>query len=258
MRCPPPRPTTSPRAGPTRRFAPSFSSVWRWLVTRRRPGWRSGRWWPTAPTATRTPSAASWPPPGWRLCWPSGGAGACGPTGTRRTPLSMLPGRWPGVAPTIPATGPRWPHLPRRTHRHLVGRRRAAGLVGPGRDDPAGGGDHRPGCPARDVHLVSGHQPAPTRIAPCRPQPPPARRPGRARAALRDQELDRAELQAGQGRIGVGRLPGPLRCRHPSPPDPGQLRLLFLLAGHRRCRLAATPAPTRPAHRPWCTARSQT
>jgi hypothetical protein len=38
------------------------------------------------------------------------------------------------------------------------------------------------------------------------------------------------------------------------PPDPGQLRLLLLLAGHRRRRLAATPAPTRPARRHWGTA----
>ena len=44
-----------------------------------------------------------------------------------------------------------------------------------------------------------------------------------------DPQLDRAELQAGQGRAGLGRLPGPLRHRHPPPPGAGQLRVLFLL-----------------------------
>src|SRR5260221_13424686 len=37
----------------------------------------------------------------------------------------------------------------------------------------------------------------------------------RDRADLRHPALDRAGLQAGQGRAGLGRLPGPLRCRHP-------------------------------------------
>ena len=44
-----------------------------------------------------------------------------------------------------------------------------------------------------------------------------------------DPELDRAELQAGQRRAGLGRLPGPLRCRDPPPPGPGQLRVQLLL-----------------------------
>jgi hypothetical protein len=35
----------------------------------------------------------------------------------------------------------------------------------------------------------------------------------RDRADLRHPALDRAGLQAGQGRAGLGRLPGPLRCR---------------------------------------------
>ncbi|MFD8385526.1 transposase [Streptomyces sp. NPDC059679] len=59
-----------------------------------------------------------------------------------------------------------------------------------------------------------------------------------------DPQLDRAELQAGQGRTGLGRLPGPLRCRHPPPPHPGELRVLLLL-GH-----PGQPArSTRPAGR---------
>ena len=108
---PTPRPTTSPRAGPTRRFAPSSSSVWRWLVTHRRLGWRSGRWWPTAPTATRTPSAASWPAPGWRLCWPQAAPGRVGLRGPGAHPLDAAralawggpddPGDWTAVPRTF-------------------------------------------------------------------------------------------------------------------------------------------------------------
>jgi hypothetical protein len=49
-------------------------------------------------------------------------------------------------------------------------------------------------------------------------------RPGRDRADLRDPHLDRAELQAGQRRAWLSRLPGPLRYRDP-PPGPGQRRV---------------------------------
>ena len=71
-------------------------------------------------------------------------------------------------------------------------------------------------------------------------QPAPGRRPGRDRADLRHPALDRAKLQAGQRPARLGRLPGPLRHRHPPPPDPGQLRVLLLLG-----RLV--PRPPRPA-----------
>ena len=60
-------------------------------------------------------------------------------------------------------------------------------------------------------------------------QPAPGREPGRDHADLRHPALDRAELQAGQGRAGLGRLPGPLRYRDPPPPGPGQLRVQLLL-----------------------------
>jgi len=43
------------------------------------------------------------------------------------------------------------------------------------------------------------------------------------------------EAWAGQGRAGLGRLPGPLRYRDPSPPGPGQL-LVQLLLGYLVCR----------------------
>ena len=60
-------------------------------------------------------------------------------------------------------------------------------------------------------------------------QPAPRRGPGRDRADLRHPQLDRAGLQAGQGRARLGRLPGPLRHRDPPPPGPGQLRVQLLL-----------------------------
>ena len=101
-----------------------------------------------------------------------------------------------------------------------------------------------PGHPAAQGHLVPRHQPAPPR-RPARGQQPGCG-PGRDRADLRDPALDRAKLQTGQGPARLGRLPGPLRHRHPPPPGPGQLRVLLLLG-----RLV--PRPPRAA-RAWNTA----
>ena len=84
------------------------------------------------------------------------------------------------------------------------------GLVGPGRVHPPGGGDRRPGHPAGQGHLVPGHQPAPARRPARGRQRAPGRGPGRDHPDLRHPALDRAKLQAGQGRAGLGRLPGPL------------------------------------------------
>jgi hypothetical protein len=79
-------------------------------------------------------------------------------------------------------------------------------------------------------HLVPGHESAPARWTARHPRrSAPAGRPDRGRAALRDPALDRAELQTGQGRTRLGRLPGPLRHRDPPPPNPGPLRVLVLL-----------------------------
>jgi hypothetical protein len=61
----------------------------------------------------------------------SSGAGAGGPTGTRRTPLSMLPGRWPGWPRQSRRLDRGGPHLPRRTHRHLVAADAQLGWWGP-------------------------------------------------------------------------------------------------------------------------------
>ncbi|MGR6919160.1 transposase [[Actinomadura] parvosata] len=46
---------------------------------------------------------------------------------------------------------------------------------------------------------------------------------------LRPAALGRAGLQTGQGRARPGRLPGPLRPRHPPPPEAGALRVQLLL-----------------------------
>jgi hypothetical protein len=86
-----------------------------------------------------------------------------------------------------------------------------------------------PGNPAGQGRLVPGHQPAAARRPPRGRQPSPGGRPGRDRPDLRPAELDRAQLQAGQGRAGLGRFPGPLRCRDPPPPGAGLLRIQLLL-----------------------------
>ena len=125
------------------------------------------------------------------------------------------------------------------------------GWWGPDGATAPGGRHRRPGHPARESHLVPGHQPAPARRPARGRQPAPGREPGRDRADLRHPALDRAGLQAGQRRAGLGRLPGPLRRRDPPPPGPGQLRVLLLLARlvRRRPRIApdcGTAARTRP------------
>ena len=169
----------------------------------------------------------------------------------RRGYLGLRPGRaHPGRCGPRPGLGRAGrsrrlaagdPHLPRRAHRDLVRRRRDPGLVGAGRRPAPGGGHRRPGHPARQGHLVPGHQPAPPRRPARGRQPAPGRGPGRDHADLRDPALDRAKLQAGQRRAGLGRLPGPLRHRDPPPPGAGQLRVQLLL-GRLVRRSPATPS----------------
>ena len=116
------------------------------------------------------------------------------------------------------------------------------GWLGPGRRPAPGGSHRRPGHPAGQGHLVPGHQPAQARRPARGRQPAPGRGPGRDRADLRHPALDRAELQAGQGRAGLGRLPGPLRYRDPPPPGAGQLRVQLLLGRLVRPSPATAPA----------------
>ncbi|MDF3291556.1 transposase [Streptomyces sp. RB6PN23] len=76
-----------------------------------------------------------------------------------------------------------------------------------------------------------------------------AHRPRRDRPPLWAAAVDRAELQADQGRTRLGRLPGPLQPRHPPPPDPGELRVHLLLGPVVRptrtagCHRAGAPVP---------------
>src|SRR5215216_2953387 len=103
-----------------------------------------------------------------------------------------------------------WPSRKRRPHRDLVGGGRGAarGRLGTGPAHPAGGGHDRPGDVAEAVHLVPDRQPAPPR-APAGATSVRAGRPGRDRAPVQSAQLGRAGLQAGQARVGLGRLPGP-------------------------------------------------
>ena len=103
------------------------------------------------------------------------------------------------------------------------------GGVGARRRPAPGRGHRRSGHLAGKGHLVPGHQPAPAGQPARGGQPASGGPPGRDRAPVRDPQLDRAKLQAGQGRAGLGRLPGPLRCRDPPPPGAGQLRVQLLL-----------------------------
>ena len=62
----------------------------------------------------------------------------------------------------------------------------------------------RSGHLAGQGHLVPGHEPGPARRAARARQPLAGCRPGRDRAPVRDPQLDRAVVQAGQGRAGLG------------------------------------------------------
>jgi len=130
--------------------------------------------------------------------------------------------------------------------------------MGARRRPAPGGGHRRPGHPARQGHLISRHEPAPPRRPARGRQPAPGRGPGRDHANLRHPQLDRAKLQTGQRRAGLGRLPGPLRHRDPPPPGPGQRRVQLLLgrpvrrypAAARPCATAARTRPRRGGHAP--------
>ena len=96
-----------------------------------------------------------------------------------------------------------------------MGRRRDPGLVGPGRVHPPGGGDRRPGQPAgKATWYLATNLPRPGGPRKANSVHPAASL-AEITADLRDPALDRAKLQAGQGRAGLGRLPGPLGHRDP-------------------------------------------
>ena len=116
-----------------------------------------------------------------------------------------------------------------------------AGLVGAGRRPAAWWWRPPTRAPGRARPPGTWSPTCPARRPARRRQRPPRRAPGRDRADLRDPALDRAELQAGQGRAGLGRFPGPLRYRDPPPPGAGQLRVQLLLG--RLVRRSSGTAP---------------
>ena len=67
-----------------------------------------------------------------------------------------------------------------------------------------------PGTLPGQGHLVPGHESAPARKPARGRQRSPSGGPGRGHPDLRHPALDRAGLQAGQGRAGLGRFPGTL------------------------------------------------
>src|SRR6266511_3436735 len=74
-----------------------------------RPGSGSGRWWPTASTATTRASPRRWGRQGSPTCWRSSPARASGRRPTRPTPRARRPPSSPGKAPSGPGTGPSSP-----------------------------------------------------------------------------------------------------------------------------------------------------
>ncbi|MER6958714.1 transposase [Streptomyces sp. NPDC000618] len=127
--------------------------------------------------------------------------------------------------------------------RNLVGCRCLPGRLRSRLVSPAGCGHHRPDRPCR--RKPPGTWP-PTCPPPTHPTPRPFcnRQPTSPRLCSSSAAaVDRAGLQAGQGTNSVDRLPGLLRPRHPSPPDPAELRLLLLLGPMVR------PARTPGCHR---------
>jgi hypothetical protein len=150
------------------------------------------------------------------------------PRGTGRCRAAVRDGAQ--AAPRDLGLRPRGARLPRRAHRDLAGRRGVPGLVGPdgvrrlvvATADPVTLPDKatwylvtnlpRPGGPREKV------------------SPWPTAGLGEVTRIYGLRHWAGAELQAGQGRARLGRLPGPLRHRHPPPPGPGQLRVHLLLA----------------------------
>ena len=151
--------TTSPRARPTRLFAPSCRSrgIWRPRPSRR--SCRSGRSWPIASTG-RTPGfAAPARVAGRSTCSRSsrrtaGGIGK-GPSAPSRT----RPWRRGGGTPPSGGLGQGGAGLPRRAPRDLVGVGGRGRAVWPRAAPASGRRHHRSGDLARPPDLVPGHQP---------------------------------------------------------------------------------------------------
>ena len=235
---PTPRPRGCPQVSGTPGSGPSRSWRWSWCRPPSRPASGSGRWWPTAPTATTPASPMPWGPPGSRSCWPSSPARAPGRRRRRPTPRSRRPASSAGAAPAEPG---RWRRITRRFRDGHTETWWAAdaqlGGWGPDRrlrlvvatTDPAS-------LPGHSSWYLLTNLPRP---ASRRAQ---QAEPGRGGAAVRAAQLGRAGLQAGQRRARLGRLPGP----HQTGPSAGTGRWCAV-----RSRSAGRPSsPNQPASAP--------
>src|SRR5215216_5030767 len=133
MPCPTRRRRGCPVASGTLGSRPSRGWRWSWSRPPSRPASGSGRWWPTASTATTPASPMPWGPPGCGSCWPQAsqghlGAGRGGPPpgrGGRRPRLAGIQQARPVAAGDPP--------LPRRPHRDLGAADAQLGGWGPDR-----------------------------------------------------------------------------------------------------------------------------
>src|SRR5215208_514510 len=100
-----------------------------------------------------------------------------------------------------------------------------------GETEEVGRGEHRSRHVAEPNQLVPGDQPSRPRFFESRPLRSGGGKSDGGGEALRAEELDRAELQAGKERIRMGALPGKEGHLHSPPLADGVLRLHLLLVG---------------------------
>jgi hypothetical protein len=100
-----------------------------------------------------------------------------------------------------------------------------------GETEEVGRGEYRSRHVAEPNQLVAGEQPSRPRFFESRPLRSGGGKSDGGGEALRFEELDRAELQAGKERFGRGTLPGKEEHLHSPPLADGVLRLHLLLVG---------------------------
>jgi len=93
------------QASATRRLPPSRSLLPNSWRRRGRPGSASGRWWPTASTATTRRSSPSWRRNGSGSSWRSNPSAAPGPPSRARPAPPMPPAHLAGPTRSTPAAG---------------------------------------------------------------------------------------------------------------------------------------------------------
>src|SRR6266511_5489608 len=183
MWCPTRRRPGCPRADATRGFGPSPGWPRSWSPPRSRPGSRSGRWWPTAFTATAPALSRRWAAQACGPCWRSSPARAPGRRPRPPTPRWRRPAGSAGAGHVRRARGGGSPAASATATPRPGGPRTRRWAAGPAGAAPAGGGHHRPREAAEAFHLVFADRPG----APRQPSRPagPARR-DRAAGRLRN------------------------------------------------------------------------